>query len=154
MKHDAEIEARRQRDENLAFDEVWCVHDIDEHPKIDEARVMARDNDILLAVSNPCFELWLLLHFRDSPGPQHRNDAIRMLRDFCYDYDKNIRFSDFADGYRQGVMRARRLDAMALEEGHPGRNPTTQVWRLTESIRGDVHMTDETARINGEPSIR
>ena len=29
---------------------------------------MARDNGILLAISNPCIEFWLLLHFRDNPG--------------------------------------------------------------------------------------
>jgi hypothetical protein len=46
-------------------DEVWCVFDVDEHPKLAEARDQANANGIQLAVSNPCFELWLLLHFQE-----------------------------------------------------------------------------------------
>jgi len=70
-KSEAEEEAAREKDDNLAYDSVWCVFDIDEHPHVPEARQMARDSGIYLAVSNPCFELWLLLHFRDNPGQAH-----------------------------------------------------------------------------------
>jgi hypothetical protein len=49
-KQEAEAEAKRQKDQNLAFDEVWCVHDIDDHPKLEEARVTALDNGIELAI--------------------------------------------------------------------------------------------------------
>lgn len=58
-KKTAENEAKRFRDENLKYDEVWCVYDVDEHPKLADAFQQARDNQIELAVSNPCFELWL-----------------------------------------------------------------------------------------------
>jgi hypothetical protein len=76
-KENAEEEANRQRDPNLAYDSVWCVFDIDDHPKVGEAKEMARDNNIKLAISNPCFELWLLLHFRENPGMQHRHKRRR-----------------------------------------------------------------------------
>jgi hypothetical protein len=135
-KHAAEAEARRQKDDNLAFDEVWCVHDIDDHPKLDEARVMARDNGIELAVSNPSFELWLILHFRDNPGAQHRDRMVAILKDLLPGYDKHVEFGHVVHGYNDAVTRARRLDQMADEDGESGRNPTTGVWRLTESIKG------------------
>lgn len=136
-KREAATDAKRQGDENLSFDEVWCVHDIDDHPKIDEARVMARDNGIQLAVSNPCFELWLVLHFRDDPGAQHRDHLARLLGQFLPGYEKHVEFSRFADGYGEAVRRASRLEELAERDGEPGRNPTSGVWRLTESIRGD-----------------
>ena len=44
VKKNAQIEARRQNDENLAFDSIWCVFDIDEHPNVPEARLMASDS--------------------------------------------------------------------------------------------------------------
>jgi RloB-like protein len=77
----AEADARREGDDNLAYDSVWCVFDRDDHPHVPDAQQMARDNDIQLSISNPCFELWLLLHFRDDPGMQHpgteqKNGAI------------------------------------------------------------------------------
>ena len=137
MKRDAERESKRQKDGWLAFDEVWCVFDVDEHPRLDEARVMARDNGISLAVSNPSFELWLLLHFRDDPGAQTRDTLLESLKAFIPDYDKNIQFQHWENGYSQAVTRARTLDKIAFDAGQEGRNPTTGVWRLTESIRGD-----------------
>lgn len=64
LKKESEGQARRRRDVNLRYDHIWCVFDIDEHPFVPEARQQARDNRIDVAVSNPCFELWLLLHFQ------------------------------------------------------------------------------------------
>ena len=136
-KQDAEAKARQQRDDNLKFDQVWCVGDVDEHPKLHEAQVMARDNGIELAVSNPCFELWLILHFRESPGAQHRRQMADIHKDYLPGYDKHVDFDQIASGYETAVQRASRLDRMAEEDGEVGRNPSTGVWRLTESIRGD-----------------
>jgi hypothetical protein len=91
-KTDAENDARRMRDDDLAYDSVWCVFDIDDHPNIDAAKLQAQANEIHLAISNPSFELWLLLHFRTSPGMQHRDKLRKMLADFVPGYDKTIRF--------------------------------------------------------------
>jgi hypothetical protein len=60
-------ESKRQakKDPNLGYEHVWCVFDVDEHPYVAEAQQQARDNKIDVAISNPCFELWALLHFQD-----------------------------------------------------------------------------------------
>ena len=47
------------------YDEIWCVFDIDEHPNVPQAVEEARQVGVEVAVSNPCFELWLVLHIRD-----------------------------------------------------------------------------------------
>jgi hypothetical protein len=65
LRNRAEQEAKRRGDEYLRYDYVWCVFDVDEHPFVPEAKQQAHDNRIDLAVSNPCFELWFLLHFQD-----------------------------------------------------------------------------------------
>ncbi|RLE29256.1 MAG: RloB domain-containing protein [Acidobacteria bacterium] len=134
MKRTAEAEAKRQGDSYLDFDEVWCVFDRDDHDRFYDACTMARDNGFELAVSNPCVELWLLLHFRESPGPQHRDDLSRMLRRYLPGYDKRIDFDEVVDGVKNAANRARRLDADASEMGESGRNPTTGFYRLTDSI--------------------
>ena len=72
-KKEAEEAATREKDDNLAYDSVWGVFDMDEHPNVGEAKEMARDNDIHLAVSNPCIELWLLLHFRENRRNRRRS---------------------------------------------------------------------------------
>lgn len=135
-KEAADDEAKRQRDPNLAYDSVWCVFDIDNHPNVGEAKEMARDNGIKLAISNPCFELWLLLHFRENPGMQHRHVMKEMLEAFVPGYDKRVEFVTYADGHSAAVTRARRMDEQALADGEEGRNPTTGVYKLTEMIGG------------------
>jgi RloB-like protein len=133
-KKEAADAARKEDDENLAFDGVWCVFDVDDHPQIADARQMARDNGIELAISNPCFELWLLLHFRDSPGMQHRGKICQMLSTHVPGYDKAVDFALYSEGYPHAVRRAEQLDKKAVEENDAGRNPTTGVYRLTREI--------------------
>ncbi|MDO5287754.1 MAG: RloB family protein, partial [Actinomycetia bacterium] len=46
-------------------DEYWCVFDVEApkpHGDLRKALEGAKGGRIRLAVSNPCFELWLLLH--------------------------------------------------------------------------------------------
>lgn len=125
-------EAKRSRDENLAYDQAWCVMDVDEHPRLNEARVLAARSGIELAVSNPCFELWLLLHFADQTGHLSCNAAIASLRRHLSSYDKHLRFSDLADGYEDAVRRA---NALGKNQAAAGRNPSTSVHDLMECIR-------------------
>ncbi|WP_397571443.1 RloB family protein [Schlesneria sp. T3-172] len=136
-KREIEKNARRQKDQNIAFDSVWCVFDIDDHPRVSDAKEMAAANGIRLAISNPCFELWLVLHLTDSPGMQHRDNVQSLLESLDSNYDKDVKQVDFpryVHGYKQAVTRATRLDALALSVGTPGHNPTTNVYELTELI--------------------
>ncbi len=136
-KREIEKRAKRQMDQNIAYDSVWCVFDIDEHPRVADARVMADANDINLAISNPCFELWLVLHLRDSPGMQHRHAMQALLETLDPKYEKDVKHVDFpryVPGYEQAVIRARQLDALAHQVGTPGHNPSTNVYELTELI--------------------
>ena len=129
MKDNAEDQARGHSDENMPDDEVWCVFDVDDHARIGDARQMARDNGLDLAVSNPCIELWLLLHFREQPGMKDRNALLPMLRRHIRGYDKHVRYADYADGYASAVDRASRLDADAADHGEVG--PTAK-WGVTQ----------------------
>ncbi|MGA5705950.1 RloB family protein [Streptomyces cellulosae] len=62
-------EARRLRDRERKdgdpFDAVWCVVDVDEHANLERACVEARRSSIDIAISSPCFEIWLLWHYED-----------------------------------------------------------------------------------------
>lgn len=142
LKLKNEQESKRQKNTLLKFDEIWCVFDIDEHPYIPDAVKMACDNNFKLAISNPCIEIWLWLHFADSPGARHRHDLQAMLKqNYLPDYDKSIDFADFVDGYKDAMGRAERLEHCANEEGEDSYqcykvNPTTGMWHLLESICG------------------
>jgi hypothetical protein len=136
LRDEALAEAKAQRDENSRWDDVWGVFDIDEHPNVVEAKDRARAAGIELAISNPCFELWGLLHFQDQRAHIERHAAASALRAHMPTYTKELDFYLMKPLYEEAVQRARKLDAEANHHSCPARNPTTSVFRLTELIRG------------------
>lgn len=81
-------------------DRVWCVFDIDINynnnnavtSKINEiqrAKAHADKNKIRLGMSNPCFELWYLLHFEyTTANMKNYTEVQRRLSKYIIDYDK------------------------------------------------------------------
>jgi len=135
MRDEAARRARREGDQNLAYDEVWCVFDVDEHARLESARALAGAENVELAVSNPCFELWLLLHLADQNAHVEVKRVSTLLRKHLPRYDKHVRFQDVASGYDDAVRRAEALDRRHAERGTEGANPSTGIYRLTERIR-------------------
>jgi hypothetical protein len=130
-------EARRMKDATRAYDEVWCVFDVDEHPNLEEAKIQARDNGINLAISNPCFELWMLLHFQDQTANEHRHEIQRLCGTCIPRFEKRLGediYQILAERYRDALRRAVALDKWHLARGTDGENPSTRVYRLTERL--------------------
>lgn len=132
---EADLDAQRAKDDNLRFDAVWGVVDVDQHPDLAQAIELARSSGIALAISNPCFELWALLHFEEQHAHIERHVAASRLRRHCKDYEKALPCDDLLPNYATAVERAKQLSEEALHHEEPGRNPTTDVYLLTELIR-------------------
>ena len=73
QKRDEAKEARRGR--GRASDEYWCVIDVDQHANLVPAVEKAIANGISVAVSNPCVDLWFILHFQDQTAEIDRKWA-------------------------------------------------------------------------------
>jgi hypothetical protein len=141
MKQEAEFDARSQGDRFLRYDEVWCVFDIDEHPYLADASQQAQAHGIGLAISNPCFELWALLHFQEQSAFIRGKAARDRLKKHLPDYQKILPFELLEPHYAAAVSRARELDRRCEAAGCPGGNPSTGVYRLTERIREGSRTT-------------
>lgn len=134
-RREADEEARAQHDENLRWDQVWGVFDVDDHPNLDKALDLARREKIDVAVSNPCFELWALLHFQDQQAHVARERLRRVLRKYLPEYEKRLDFKRMHSGFDSACARAKQLGAEAERHGDAHRNPSTGVYRLTEALR-------------------
>ena len=134
-KKNEEREERRGR--NWAPDEIWCVFDVDTHPRIDEATMLAAENGIKVAISSPCIELWFALHFDDQTAYIDARAAQRRAAEYLSggkrltDDDLDALAERYADAKGRAIALARkhRLD----DRQAPG-NPSTGVWRLIDSI--------------------
>jgi RloB-like protein len=137
------IEARdRAVNEDSEIDEFWCVFDVEwprNHPGLREAIERARKNDIKLAISNPCFELWLILHFQNRNSWLDNNDARRLRRDLDGFADKGLDPAKYLPHRKSAADRA-----AALEKLHQGNrvpflhdNPSSGMHRLIAAIEPD-----------------
>jgi hypothetical protein len=119
----------RHRDE---YDQVWCVVDVDQFD-LDAAVAEARRHGIRLAVSNPCFELWLLLHHADCRAHcSGYPDLAARLKRHVPGYDKSrLNFADYAGAIAQASQRARDLEPTGADFG---RNPSTNLWQVIETL--------------------
>jgi hypothetical protein len=134
-KRAAEAEARRSRDAFARYEEVWCVFDVDQHGLIAEARQQAAANGLRVCISNPCFEIWLLLHYQDHRQFIERHQAAHAFREYVPHYVKEVPFQLIRPNYEEAVNRAAALRAWQQAQGCPGRNPCTDVDMLTELLR-------------------
>ncbi|ALC12948.1 RloB family protein [Sphingopyxis sp. 113P3] len=91
---------RRGRGRRSSFeegDQVWAVFDRDEHPKVPEAIEKCHASSVQVAFSDPCFEVWLLLHFDNFDRPDDRRQVQAALAKICDDYDpKGKKSADFS----------------------------------------------------------
>jgi len=131
-----------QEPDALPYDEVWCVFDreaANEPADFLAAIHRANREQLVLAVSNPCFEYWYLLHYRETNAPFGDADEVyeALRRNDCMpDYQKNLDvFDRLLERRAQALERAERL-----YERHPDRehdrfpNPSTLVQRLVRRL--------------------
>ncbi|NNJ12069.1 RloB domain-containing protein [Chloroflexales bacterium ZM16-3] len=131
---------RRQQIEALPYDEIWCVFDREarnEPASFPRAVALATREKFGLAISNPSFEYWYLLHFTETNRPyQDADDLLADLRRHLPGYEKNHAL--FARLHPQTSLAGNRADR--LYERHPDRetdafpNPSTLVQRLVRQL--------------------
>ena len=133
---------KRQRKVLSSFeisDQIWVMFDRDEHPRYLEAVNMCAVNNIHVAHSNPCFEVWLLLHFREYDKDEHRRKVQSLLKDICIEYDpsgaKTIDCEAVLHAVEMAEARAEAQLARREAEGTPNGSPSTTVFKLTRAIR-------------------
>ena len=81
---------RRRKQADRDFDEVWCIFDTDEHKNLPHALNDAIQSRINVAVSNPCFELWLVLHVREQTRHIDRKEVQDLSEELGLTDGKNI----------------------------------------------------------------
>lgn len=120
-------------------DRYWAVFDRDEHPRFDEAVTLCEGNDIGIARSNPCFEVWLILHVQDYDRSCDRHEVQRHLSSLHEPYRANGRKRVDAPALIANIElaeeRARKQCSRREVEGASYAAPSTTVGLLTNEIR-------------------
>ena len=136
----AAAEARaRSSQEQREIDEVWCLFDVEwprNHPDLPEAKARAEESDIRLAISNPCFELWLALHFEDHTAWLDNKAARKLLREHDKSAGKGPDGRQYMPRRADAAQHARALTAKHVGDGteFPNDNPSSGMFLFLEAI--------------------
>ena len=123
------------------FDQIWCVFDRDSDSvtiqDFNNALKMIEDNNMNVAYSNPCFELWYLLHFAYRDTQISCKDCQKKLGEYLkYEYQKNsdTMYEKLESLQPQAIRNAQRLLAEYNPPNPANDNPSTTVHLLVEEL--------------------
>jgi hypothetical protein len=131
--------ARKKSDSEI--DECWCVFDVEwprNHPNLDRALQLAEAGGVNVAVSNPCFELWLILHFQDQTAFLDNRTAETISRRLDGRAGKRIDGAKYMPLRGDACDRAADLMARHQRDGtaFPSDNPSSTMHQLLAAIEG------------------
>ncbi|MCX8500400.1 MAG: RloB family protein [Alphaproteobacteria bacterium] len=142
---------------NSDWEYVFCVFDRDDHPGYDQAIKKAQNQVLKNATgkqiefkvipSNPCFELWLLLHYQEQNREDRRDIIVSKLEKHLKDYEKGGAglFTQTKADWQLAASRAEQL---------PGRddhtNPSTRVDELVKRLHSLYQEKNESRSGNGQ----
>ena len=155
-----EYNARAKKMNIYPYKKVYCVMDVDEHPslkpavdKINSVNRTSPESELIHIISNECFEVWYILHFKYTTGALYRpssknpSDAHRIdkvLEDYLgQEYDKSapdiFKLIKAKGGNEEQAIRY----AEKLEKYHKDSspdtepylcNPSTEVYKLINEL--------------------
>jgi len=139
-KKEVKKEQRKGHWSSIEFDEVWCVFDVErltDNPSFHQAVNKAQANKLELAISNPAFEYWYLLHFEYTTRPfANADEVVRALKALLPDYAKSRDvFSELYPHTDTAIERAKRVLANRPDSSNLFPNPSTWVFRLVETLK-------------------
>lgn len=134
----SEFRSKRRVSSFNENDQVWAVFDRDQHPNFDEAVRLCKKNNVPVGRSNPCFEVWLILHFEDY-GAQDNSQEVKkrfnkLLRDEKIS-QKHDRYRELVKHVEDAERRATKQMEFRCQEDNKYGNPSTTVGQLTAAIR-------------------
>ena len=117
------------------FKHVFVVFDRDDHKSYSQACKLCEEKKFTAITSNPCFELWLLLHFEQVSSPiEKAEEAKQRLQKYIPGYiDKTP--NDLFDLTENSLEDACKLSRKLTEEGNHDTNPYTNVHILIEKLK-------------------
>jgi len=136
---DRAIEEIRRLDWDERRDLAWVVYDVEHagtRPDLDELIQSAQHSGLNNAISNPAFEYWYILHFRETDRPfMDGNETKQYLRNFIPDYEESLDVVPYIQPFTEAAIeRAAALRTNAQLHWDNFENPSTSVNLLVRSI--------------------
>lgn len=140
------IDEQEKQKQYLPFDKIYCVIDGDVSANLNEAKKLAKQNNIQLIISYPCIEYWYICHFAlyrsfiGKTGKSAGDNCVSLLdgywkKSFKKDYTKNQAnlYALLRDKLETAIKNAKAGLKQAQADNEL--NPSTQVYELVDYLR-------------------
>lgn len=132
---------RKAKKSKDSFDKhfiVWGVSDVDNHPRLKEAVNLAAANNLNLSVSNPCFEVWGIFHYKQHNQPMDRqatqSELKRLMPTYCHHKNPYFDPAVIVKDFEAAIKNAKQANQSRVNEGDQGGSPSSTVYELVELI--------------------
>jgi hypothetical protein len=129
----------------LPYDSVWIVFDRNGNApkKIANTTKKAKLKKIKIAFSQPCFEIWLLLHFIYSDREFSNCKEVGVaLKKYDSVYSKTANFEKYMPKIKTAIDNSKKLHQFAIEHGIDSKSHTT-FHELIEELLAQVQKKQE-----------
>lgn len=110
-------------------DKVFLMYDLDVDGMLEHLQKIPNAE---LLVSNPCIELWFLLHYQEQKTEISSNKCIQKLHKVSIEYKKGVLSEEdkkvLAENRELAIERAKKLAEY--------QNPSTTIFKLLEKLKG------------------
>lgn len=117
--------------------EAWIVIDDDDRKPEEFSEILKWEQghwERHIAISKPCFEYWLLLHFESNTTISSGKSCIKHLKNYCKKYNKHICARDFTkEKINAAIKRAKALK-IDFVNGYTCSLCATTVYQLVEKL--------------------
>ncbi len=140
-----------ERKNDITFDEKWLVFDKDDFDDFDDAINDAQKEGFEVAYSNPCFEIWFLLHFQYIDSSLNSNaicDKVCKLIgnpcQRCEDIKSRINMYEILseDQLSEAIKHAEKLLSKFANVSPSKSNPSTRVHLLVGALKANNQINE------------
>jgi hypothetical protein len=111
-------------------DQIFLMYDIDVRGLLEKLQIIQKRMKSILLVSNPCFELWYVLHYGNHTAEITSENCFRKLVSLCSAYKKGFLPSKLKVKIEEKKGEAiRRAKKLKLYE-----NPSTSIYQFIELL--------------------
>lgn len=110
-------------------DKVFLMYDLDVEGMLE---ILQKIPNAELLVSNPCIELWFLLHYQEQKTEMSSDKCIQKLLKVSKEYKKGA----LSEEEKKVFAENRELAAERAKKQVDYKNPSTTVFKLLEELKG------------------
>jgi hypothetical protein len=115
-------------------DHTFLMYDLDVPTMLERLKKIS---DATLLCSNPCFEIWLLLHAKDQKTPITSETLIKELKKSAPVW-KNYTKASFTETQKSFLMSNMDTAVERARNLHESKNPSTGIYKLINLLKGQI----------------